>query len=238
MMRISALGAVFAFLPGVIPAFSQVLSPEIIRYGRISGMIHTSGGKPVAGALVLVNVRPSEQPGPFHPFNTVATTASDGTFSVNDVPAGRFAVCPAAPATNLLPPCMWEREIVATVEPGEAVTMPPFVLAEGVDFYVRVDDPQGRLASTLGKVAGANLLLAVRAPNGMTAPVPATATSAAGSDFHLLVPPDTDLEFIAFSSTFSMADSTGKAISRESGLKRTVNIPASQRQHRETVTVN
>lgn len=228
------IGAFFS----ISPVFCQIHSPTAMQaVGSIAGSVQNANGTPVANVAVSVNIRPTSG-GSFQPFNTVVTTTSDGTFSVPRVPNGKFAVCPAAPGTSLLAPCMWGSELTVTVINGQTVTMPTVKLQPGVDFYVRVNDPHGKLAANLGKTPGASLTLAVRSPNGMVAPIPVTASDAAGFDYHLSVPSGTDLLFVASSGSFSMADAAGAAISPQAGLSQTINIPAGQSQYKQTITIN
>jgi hypothetical protein len=72
----------------------------------------------------------------------------------------------------------------------------------------------------------------------MVAPIPVTASDAAGFDYHLSVPSGTDLLFVASSGSFSMADAAGAAISPQAGLSQTINIPAGQSQYKQTITIN
>ena len=156
-------------------------------------------------------------------------TGTDGGFTL--VPASRdgtFSVCPHPPTPNLLSPCSWATEIRVLLTNGQTVQAPPFRLQPAVDLYVRVNDPNGTLASSLGKVPGAALLVTVRSPNGRIIPIPMTARDSAGFDHHLPVPAGTDLGFAAFGSGFSMTDALGQAISQQTGLSNTVNIPVGQ----------
>ncbi len=236
--RMMCRATLVAILFTISTAFCQIASPIVLHpLGHIDGSVQGADGTPLANAVVAINVRPAALAGSFQPFNTTVTTAADGTFSVAGVPDGKFAVCPTAPNTALLPPCMWGSEIVATVVNGQPVTLPAIKLKPSVDFYVRVNDPRGTLASTQGKVNGASLHLAIRSPNGMVAPIPVTASDAAGFDYHLSVPPATNLFFIASSNTFSLVDASGAAISPQAGLNQMVNIPASQPQYRQVITV-
>jgi hypothetical protein len=132
---------------------------------------------------------------------------------------------------------MWEGEAAITLAPNQTLNVPAFQLKSGADLYVRVIDPAGKQAATEGKVPGASLMLAVRAPNGIMLPMSKTATDAAGSDYHLTVPFNTDLVFVSFSQAFPLANNAGPPASAQAGLSKTINIPAGQTQHKEIITI-
>jgi hypothetical protein len=110
-------------------------------------------------------------------------------------------------------------------------------LVPGVDLYVRVNDPHGKQTSSLGKVPGAALMLAVRSPNRRMFPIPMTARDRAGFDYHLSVPAETDLVFTAFSDAISIADDLGQPISKQTGRSVKIHIPPGQAQHREVINI-
>jgi len=113
--------------------------------GSITGSVQTTDGKPLPNVEVFIGYRrsrPGETP---IPFNIVTKTASDGTFTVPNVPDGKFAVCPSAGRPNLLPPCAWGAEPLVTVTSGQPANMTPIRLQPGSDLYVRVNDPNRSL---------------------------------------------------------------------------------------------
>jgi hypothetical protein len=204
--------------------------------GRITGSILTAAGKPAAKHIVIVQVRPARPGDPITPFTQTATTSADGTFTLSGVPNGTFSICPLPPDDTAVSPCTWSTEPRITIASGKAVSAPAIRLLPSADLYVRVNDTSGALAGAKSKTPGDPISLAVRAPNGRVYPIPQTASSAAGADHHLHVPTGADLVFTAFSSQLSMADSAGAAISKQSGLAASVNIPSGQAQR--TVTIN
>jgi hypothetical protein len=161
----------------------------------------------------------------------------DGSFTLTGVPNGTYSVCPYPPTASLLPPCSWTTELRVVVVNGQAATAAPIKLQASVDFYVRVNDPNGTRASAEGKVPGKALMLAVRAPNGRMFPIPMTARDSAGFDHHLSVPAATDLAFTAYSNAFTITDTAGQLISQQAGESTTINIPTGQTQHKEVITI-
>ncbi len=77
----------------------------------------------------------------------------------------------------------------------------------------------------------------VRTKSGKFAHVPSAGKDKAGASHRVLVPADTDLSVVAFSSTFSIADETGKQDDAKKGLSQDVNIPASSIEKQIVLTV-
>jgi hypothetical protein len=189
--------------------------------------------------VVAINSRPAKGTGllPAAPLNASATTGANGTFTVAPIPNGTYSLCPHPPSANLLPPCSWTTEPQVVVTDGEETIAPPINLQPGVDFYVRVNDPNGTRASSEGKIPGASLFLAVLAPNGRMFPIPMTARDPGGFDHHIFVPAGASLVFKAFSATFQMTGGTGQLISQQAGQAVPINIPSSQSQYQQVINI-
>jgi hypothetical protein len=204
--------------------------------GRIDGVIQTADGKPVAGATVWIAAR-SESPGaPFVPFTGAVQTAADGTFHAFSIPNGRYAVCPEPP-DGYLSPCVWEVEPAATVANGAATTIPTIQLKSGIDFHVRVNDPSGIRAVKEGKVPGASLLLGISVGGRRPVRIQGTATDKVGTDYHLTVPPDTPLIFIAHGRAYALTDGSGKSADPQKGFAVPITLPAVVKQHTEVINI-
>jgi len=200
--------------------------------GQISGTIQDQAGKPLAQAKVAILARLPASPSiPFEPFSAETTTDATGAFTVTGLPAGRFAVCPVAADTTLLPPCTWETEPVATLVAGQSVSMQPIQLRKGVDCHVRVNDPNGTRASMEGKVAGASLLLGVLTAGGMFVHIPQTAADGKGFDHHLTVPAGAKLTIMAYSPTYDLTDVNNTPIKKQTGLTQPISFSADQTQY-------
>lgn len=126
---------------------------------------------------------------------------------------------------------MWGSEPTVTVVSGQTATAPPIQMSAGVDLYVRVNDPNGKLTAP-----SPGLMLGVRLPKGITVPIPKMASDSGGADYHLYVPA-TALELIAFSATHSMSDAQGSAIDPQAGYLVPFTIPTGTPQHKETIAI-
>ena len=223
-----------ALLVSAGAAYGQTTAPT----GGIKGTVQTSAGKPVPHASVAINVRPTTPGVAITIFNTMVTTAADGTFSATAVPNGTYAVCVTPTDSTLLPPCFWANEPRVTVANGQTVTVPTIQLQPSADLYVRVNDLKGNYAAATGKVPGASLTLAVRTSAGAILPIRATASDSAGFDAHMPVPPGTKIWLMAASPYFSLTDSTAAAIDKSAGLQLPILIPAGTPQYKTSINVN
>jgi hypothetical protein len=206
--------------------------------GSITGSVQTTDGKPVPNVEVFIGYRRSRMGEPPIPFNIITKTASDGAFTVPNVPDGKFAVCPSAGRPNLLPPCTWGAEPLVTVTNGQPANMTAIQLQPGSDLYVRVNDPNRSRAKAEGVTPGAGLMLAVRTPLGVTVPIPMSGIDGQGADHHIAVPADTDLVLLAFSASYSMTDANGVAINQQAGYSLPFKIPSGVQQLRESIAIN
>src|SRR5205823_151687 len=129
------IAAVFVVNFGTYVAVAQTAGSA-----KVTGVVRSATGSAIAGAVVMLNVLPGPNAKPFDA-NTV--TAADGSFTFTQVPAGNFAICPQAPNSNFLAPCVWDpTPPKITVATGN-VQVPPIVMKNGVMLRVRVDDPSG-----------------------------------------------------------------------------------------------
>jgi hypothetical protein len=204
--------------------------------GAITGWVRGIDGKPLAGVTVLINARP-DMVHALSAFNAAVVTVSDGSFTIKGVPDGTYSLCPHPPNSKVVAPCSWIVEPRATVTNGQTVLAQPIQFQAAVDFYVRVNDPKGTRAAAEGRVPGAGMMLAVRAPNGRSFPIPLTARDAAGFDHHLAVPAGANLVFTAMSNAFSLADNVGQLISKTAGLATPVAVPTGQTQVKQVINV-
>jgi len=203
--------------------------------GTISGVVLAPNAKGIGRAVVNISARPTSRAAAFAPYMTSVLTKNDGSFQVTGLADGTYAVCPHLPNSFLLATCTWGIEPLAVLTGGNPTSV-RITLQQGADLFVRVDDPAGKVAASLGKVPGALLILAVRTPSGVFVPLPETVADKTGSDHHLNVPVGTALLIAAQSSSFALSDSHGN--SNKPALTLPVTIPPGQGQHKEIITVH
>ena len=205
--------------------------------GTITGTVTTSDGTPVNKATVSIAFRPTNAGTAPVPFLLFTTTAADGTFRATNVPNGKFAICPHASHTALLPPCQWGTEPVVTVSNGGTVSAGTITMSAGADLYIRVNDPNGVRAKNDGVVPGAGMLIAVTAAQGVAVPAPRTAVDANGVDYHLYVPTATKLTLLISSTTYSLTNSARESINKPGGYTLPFTIPVGTQQLEEQISI-
>jgi hypothetical protein len=205
--------------------------------GTITGTVAMSDGTPVSKATVSIAFRPTNAGEAPVRFLLFTTTAADGTFKATNVPNGKFAICPHASHTALLPPCQWGTEPVVTVSNGGTVSAGTITMSAGADLYVRVNDPNGVRAQNEGVVPGAGMLIAVTAAQGVAVPVPRTAVDSNGADYHLYVPTATKLTLLISSTAYSMTNSAKESVSKPGGYTLPFTIPVGTKQLEEQVSI-
>lgn len=213
-------------------------STQTAPTGQIQGTVQTTSGAPVVSAAVSINSRVAGAGAVYTPFNTRVPTSAGGAFNVSAVPNGIYAVCVNPPDQSTLPPCLWGGELQVIVANGRTVTIPTIQLQPSADLYVRVNDLKGNGAAATGKVPGASLILAVRTAGDTVIPVPVTASDSTGFDAHASVPPGKTFWLMVFSNYFSLTDSSGAPISKNSGLQMPILIPAETAQYKTVVNIN
>jgi hypothetical protein len=216
----------------VSAAVAQTPAPT----GRIDGAIQTSDGKPVPKATVWIAARGAAPGAPFTPFTGAAQTGADGTFHVNGVPDGSYAVCPTPP-DGALSPCEWATEPIAVVANGKATALSNLVLKAGVDLYVRVNDPKGIRAASEGTIPGAGLFLGVSIAGRRPLHIPLAAGDKNGADYHVVVPADTPLMLFVSGRAYDMTDEGGNAVDKQKGLVKQIQIAAGTNHHQEVVNI-
>lgn len=203
---------------------------------RIVGAVQTPTGAPIARARVHI-AQVSDTRATTLALRIVIHTGNDGVFHAVGLPPGTFRLCAESPDPDLLHDCVWGPEKRVTVAQSQTVAIPPIRLAAGVDLFVRVKDPTGKRAELEGTVPGADLLLAVRTPRGVPAPILQAGKDKGGFDHHILVPAGTDLQLVAFSKVFALADERDIAVEATRGHQPTIRIPANSKQHKIVLTV-
>jgi len=122
--------------------------------GAISGVVGDATGTPIAGALVLYRsvqtaVRTANG-GPVFSgprIGSVVKTASDGSFSVSELPPATYHLCAYGVKATDLGSCEWGQGTTRVdLASGQTVQL-KFVVAEGTMLTFQVEDPNHRIRS-------------------------------------------------------------------------------------------
>jgi hypothetical protein len=146
------------------------------------------------------------------PFARTATSAADGSFQIQGLPAGPYSLCAQLPAGGYLDPCQWSLNPPALtltakqVSTGNAVT-----LKKGSIVKVRMQDSSRLLAQKTRDGRQPNLLIAVPAPRGLNA-AHRTGKDSSGADYEVTVPDDISLTIQVVSRDLKLGDKLGNPL--------------------------
>jgi hypothetical protein len=172
--------------------------------GSLAGSVSDEGVRPIAGAVVIANRAGL-------PAATgSAISAADGTFQVNGLPAGSYAVCVQVPGGGFVDACQWSSPLTVAVNAGQPVVGLQFPLKRGAILQVRLNDPgQLLLAASPVTKTVPHVLLGVQTPRGLLLPVTLVARDATGTTHAVTIPFDTAVNFTIFGDHVSLTDQTG-----------------------------
>jgi hypothetical protein len=184
--------------------FALALSLPAQNTGTIAGTLN-SGGSPVGGAFVTAYLQASGTGGKFGPvFNGL--TGADGSFAMKGVPAGEYLLCAEKASAALLNPCQWSATPNTVTVAAGADASVALTAQTGVSMIVRVNDPNGLLASSSGLD---DILINAKTTSGLhVLAVPASKDSS-GKTMTVLVPQDAPINLTVYSSKLSLTDDQG-----------------------------
>jgi hypothetical protein len=188
---------------------STVIGWAQLPVGSISGQLQTESGQPVAGALVTA--APAKAPADGSMGQSVQTvSASDGTFSLNQVPGNVYWMCANLAGSKLVDPCSWSPSPpTADISGGGSQTGVVLTLKQGVFVHFRVSDSSHALQG--GKAGGpitAPFLIQVWGPRGMQ-PAQRIIDDDQGHTFRILAPFAAPLHFQMNPGQLKLLDQTG-----------------------------
>jgi hypothetical protein len=166
------------------------------------------------------------------PFSQTVQIATGGTFQIGSLSAGRYTIC--VQANGLLDPCQWDlATVVVTVGAGESSTGNALTLKAGSVTTLRLDDPSQVLAANAKAGRSPSILAGIWSgtTTAALAPIVAIASKtilpsppkqfhpmrmasqdATGSNYEVLIPHNTPLDFHIESPDVVLADLSGLAL--------------------------
>lgn len=221
-MRFKILCSIVIISASVMVATQRRASAQTAQ-GAISGHIYGPDGKPLGSALVWANIistppRPVDRSSILPVLST--STASDGSFSLSNVPAGDYVLCASNPAVAGLNPCTWGGPPLIKMTAGLQASGQIIHLAAGAALQVHLSDPGGLLAANAAKT-GASLIVGLNIPNGFL-PLPIAGSTAVSRDYVLLVPFNTNYDLTITTNYFRLNTASGAPIGTGT---YTTNVP-------------
>lgn len=194
-----------AVLVSLAPVAAQIPPSAAIR-----GAVTDDKGRALSGVLVtaVLNAGP--------PLARTSTSAADGSFQIQGLPAGPYSLCAQLPAGGYLDPCQWSLNptsltlIAKQVSTGNAVT-----LRKGSIVKIRMQDPGRLLAQKTRDGRQPHLLIAVPALRGLNA-AQQTGKDSNGADYEVTVPNDSSLTIQVVSRDLKLGDKLGNPLANNS----------------------
>lgn len=216
-----------------LPALAQPATASI------TGVVQAPDGTPIAVAnLSYGQMAPLRNNAPAAMIAPVASvvTASDGSFSIQNLKAGMYLACVSVSGGTYLDPCHWSSSAPTfTLTAGLAISKAVITLAKAQQVQVRINDPQQNFANE-GKTPNAHLLLGVQAVSGAFQSALLASSDASGRNYTVTVPFDSPVGFFIQSGDYQVADSTATALGPTGGLYQ-ITAPSSGSAPTLTFTV-
>ena len=144
--------------------------------------------------------------------NAQASKSADGSFQLQNLPAGTYSLCVKPADDGYLDPCEWGQTASSvTVTVGQKSTGNLPTASAGSVLKIRIQDT-AQLLFQKGKTGYLpDLLVGIFGPNGMFYPAHVANRDIRGLDLQLTIPFDTLLSLTVASKTAELADSAGVA---------------------------
>jgi hypothetical protein len=223
-----------SFAIGFLAAMAVAASgQQAAGTASVSGHVLDGSKKPLAGITVMLT-RAALKAGEANPGTFLATSDSDGAYTVPLVEPGEYYVCASDDAGQYVNPCVWSDPQRIAVAADKDASGLDVQLDEGAELDIDVNDP-GQKLSAVGPQGQPNrLLIGVAAPRLFLPATPAADTPGA-KHFTVLVPYDTDVKVTVASPTLSLGDANGNKLGNGGG---SIGVKIPKGHHKgNTVTV-
>jgi Carboxypeptidase regulatory-like domain len=192
----------FRFLLTAVCFAACSMAQTATAAGSIQGTVtDASNNKPIAKAFVSATrtVLP--------PLRVTVESGADGSFTIGGLPAATYTLCVAPAADGYLDPCVWNPPApTVTLAAGQKSSGHILRIQPGSILKIHLDDPSQLLTQKTKTGYLPHLAMGVRTPQATSYPAHVAATSAAGADYQVTVPRDTNLVFSIQSFSLKLAD--------------------------------
>jgi len=184
----------------------------IIFAATIFGTVKTTANTPIRAAITIHDLstpRTAAQTAFDHQF----ASKSDGTYSLANIPAGKYEFCVEAPQANALDPCLWTPggAPTLTLAASDAIANHAITVDTGYMLNLRVNDPGAILPPSKSGVIGGVLSLKIVTANRVLN-FRLLSTDAQGRNHYLLIPWNQAMVLVAESSSLALFDATNARI--------------------------
>jgi hypothetical protein len=162
------------------------------------------------------------------------TSSANGSFTITNLPPGKYELCAQVGNAGYLDPCAWQFMPVTAQVPAGALTGYQLVVKLGTPLQVRINDPAGILAASVSLTSpapsavptagGSGLLVAVVSTRGFLQALAATSVDSGGSNRQITVPQNAPARL--FFSGLNVQVTAGAAITVTPGGTTTFTVNA------------
>ncbi len=193
--------------------------------GVVTGSLTGDDGKAIIGGSVILQLLPPYSKTRFLKTEWGGVTGAGGSFRFDGLNDGQYRLCAQAPNSTWLNPCEWGLQApklsLSSAQPSTTVTM---VLKKGVALPIRIDDPGQFLALNEGKTPGAHLLVGIGNDALVFRPVPVLPPGTSGANRQIVIPFNSPVKLVVFSSFFQLSDTNGLPLAK-SGAAIPILVP-------------
>ena len=202
------LAVLFCGLTATVAAYAQVA--VAVPTGTIQGTITDSSGYPVIGVKVWA-VRVFAPTAVTAPVEVSADTNANGAYQITGLPGASYRICVSAENAMMLDPCSWSpNPPLSNVQSGQAATV-NVALKLGTFVHVRIDDPNGAMASAEQAKSVPAIQLAGSFGTGTRVQFKQVFSNATGRNFRALVPNGATIT-LQVSSSLAVVDQLGNSV--------------------------
>jgi hypothetical protein len=176
--------------------------------GSIQGtVIDATTSKPIDGAIVTA------VSATFPVFSQSVSTAEDGSYQINSLPASTFSLCAHVPGDLYPNSCHWGKTPIAvTLTGGQQSAGNQLSVTAGFTLKVRIQDPGQFLNQKTSAGYDPDLVMGVFGTQGLFYPAHKIDQDSSGADYQLAIPLATRVTLSIASKALTLADSTGAAL--------------------------
>jgi hypothetical protein len=198
------------------------------QLGVIAGRLTGDDGTSIAGGHLSLQLVPPYPPGRLRQTEWSAVSGAEGAFRFEALPDGKYRLCTQVLNSAWLNPCEWGlRPPLVSLPGAQPIVSVTMALKKGAAVPIRIDDPGQFLSQNEGKAPGAHLLLGVDNDAFVFRPAPLTSQDANGRNHQIVVPFNSIVKLVVYSSFFRLSDSVGIPLPR-AGVALPVTVPSGQ----------
>ncbi|MDQ6759795.1 MAG: carboxypeptidase-like regulatory domain-containing protein [Acidobacteriota bacterium] len=200
----------------IVPCLAQ--QSRLGFKGVVTGSLRGDDGTGIVGASVILQLLPPYPKSRLLKTEWTAVTGSGGLFRFDKLNDGKYRVCAQAPNSTWLNPCEWGLQpptvSLSFVQPTTTIAM---TLKKGVSVPIRIDDPGQFLSQNEGRTPGGHLLVGFGNDALVFRPIPVLPPGTNGTNRQIVIPFNSLVKLVVFSSFFQLSDTNGLPLAKSAG---------------------